>query len=190
VGTAPGSCYRRRRHPKGLPFAAKRVPAHAGIRPASDPAAFGIVSMRPAPARAAAEWLADEGAFRALAARVDRLVALQSALAARFPKAPLSVVSLDAGTLTLRAPNAAWAARLRQSAPTMLQALRDYAAGIERIRIVTQRTGDGSAAPVRVPRAASPSTALHELDRLREVTDAPALEQALARLVRHHRGAR
>lgn len=146
--------------------------------------------MRSTPARAAAAWLDDETAFRALALRVDRLVELQSLLAARFPNVPLTVVTLDAGTLTLRAPNAAWVARLRQSAPTMLQALQARFAGIERIRIATQRTRDAAPAPVRTPRAAIPSTALQELDRLRGSTDAPALGAALERLVRHHRAAR
>lgn len=148
--------------------------------------------MKPTTARAAAAWLDDESAFRALAARVDRLVELQSALRERFPQAPLTVVSLDADTLTLRAPNAAWAARLRQSTPSMLQTLGARFAGIGRIRIVTQRTGD--AAPMRAhpPRTAIPSAALRELDRLRAGVghEAPALGEALARLVRRHRGAR
>lgn len=146
--------------------------------------------MKPAPARPAADWLEDESAFRALSARVDRLVALQSLLAGRFPGAPLTVVALDAGALTLRAPNAAWAARLRQSTPTMLQALRGHVAGIERIRIVTRKTGETAAAPMRAPRAAIPSAALRELDRLGRTTDAPALGEAIARLVRHHEGMR
>lgn len=144
--------------------------------------------MKPTSARAASAWLEDEDSFRALAARVDRLVELQSVLAERLPRVPLTVVALDAGTLTLRAPNAAWAARLRQSTPTMLQALQERFAGIERIRFVTQRTGDDPA-PVRTPRTAIPSAALRELDRLREATDAPALGDALRRLVRHHRRA-
>lgn len=146
--------------------------------------------MKPTPARPVSAWLDDESGFRALAARVDRLVEVQAALHERFGQAPLTVVSLDAGTLTLRAPNAAWAARLRQSTPTMLQALRQRFAGIERIRIVTRRTGDASSRPAHAPRAAIPSAALRELDRLRAGTDAPALGEALARLVRRHRGAR
>jgi len=144
--------------------------------------------MKPDSARAAAAWLDDEAGFRALALRVERLVELQSLLATRFPNAPLTVVTLDAGTLTLRAPTAAWVARLRQSVPTMLQALQLHFAGIDRIRIVTQRRGDAVPPPVRAPRAAIPSTALHALDRLRQSTDAPALGAAIERLVRHHRG--
>lgn len=146
--------------------------------------------MKPTSARAAAAWLDDEAGFRALALRVDRLVELQSLIATRFPNVPLTVVTLDAGTLTLRAPNAAWVARLRQSAPTMLQALQLQFAGIERIRIVAQRIRDTAAVPARTPRAAIPSTALHALEQLRRSTDAPALDAALERLVRHHRGSR
>lgn len=146
--------------------------------------------MNPTPARAAATWLEDETAFRALAARVDRLVELQSLLAEHFPKTPLTVLSLDAGKLTLRAPNAAWAARLRQSTPTMLKALQTRFAGLERIHFVTQRSGEAVSAPSRTPRAAIPSTALRELDRLRQTSDTPALGEALARLVRRHQAAR
>lgn len=146
--------------------------------------------MKATSARAAAAWLDDEAGFRALALRVDRLVELQSLIAARFPNVPLTVVTLDAGTLTLRAPNAAWVARLRQSAPTMLQALQLQFPGIDRIRIVAQRIRDTAAAPARTPRAAIPSTALHALEQLRRSTDAPVLGTALERLVRHHRGSR
>ncbi|MDT3678301.1 MAG: DciA family protein [Burkholderiaceae bacterium] len=146
--------------------------------------------MKPTSTRPVSAWLDDETGFRALAARVDRLVELQSALREHFAQAPLTVVSLDADTLTLRAPNAAWAARLRQSTPTMLQALRARFAGIDRIRIVTQRAGEASRTPAHAPRAAIPSAALRELDRLRSGTDAPALGDALTRLVRRHRNTR
>ncbi len=146
--------------------------------------------MKPISARPVTAWLDDESAFRALVARVDRLVELQSLLRERFAQAPLTVVALEADTLTLRAPNAAWAARLRQSTPTMLQAVRPRFAGIARIRIVTQRTGDAAPAPAHAPRAAIPSAALRELERLRASTDAPALGDALARLVRRHRAVR
>ncbi len=146
--------------------------------------------MKPISARPVAAWLDDETTFRALVARVERLVELQSVLRECCAQAPLTVVAVHAETLTLRAPNAAWAARLRQSTPTMLQALRPRFAGIARIRIVAQRTGDAAPAPTRAPRAAIPSAALHDLDRLRAGTDAPVLGQALARLVRHHRAAR
>ncbi|MCD6679268.1 MAG: DUF721 domain-containing protein [Burkholderiaceae bacterium] len=146
--------------------------------------------MKPTSTRPVSAWLDDETAFRALAARVDRLVELQQALREHVAQAPLTVVALDAGTLTLRAPNAAWAARLRQSTPTLLQALRARFAGIDRIRIVTQRAGETSFAAAHAPRAAIPSAALRELDRLRAATDAPALGEAIERLVRRHRSAR
>lgn len=67
-----------------------------------------------ATARSVASWLDAEPGFRALAARVDRLVALQARLAGACPGIPLTVVSLEAGTLTVMTPSAAWAGRLRQ----------------------------------------------------------------------------
>lgn len=143
--------------------------------------------MKPALARAASAWLEDESAFRAVAARVDRLVELQAALARACPGVPLTVVSLDDDALTLRTPNAAWASRLRQSTPTLLQAIRGHCPQAARIRIVPQRSGDARAAPPRTPRAAIPAPVLAELERLREASDAPVLQHALARLVRRHR---
>jgi len=143
--------------------------------------------MKPTSARPATAWLDDESGFRALAAKVDRLVEVQATLRERFAQAPLTVVALDGDTLVLRAPNAAWAARLRQSTPTMLQALRERFAGIGRIRIVTQRSVDALPARAHAPRAAIPSSALRDLERLRAGTDAPALDEALGRLVRRHR---
>lgn len=143
--------------------------------------------MKPASARSVAHWLESESTFRGLAARVDRLVALQARLVEACPRVPLTVVAIDGETLTLQTRNAAWAARLRQMTPTLLDVARRDGAGVNRIRIVPQRGGIAQP-PARAPRAAVPRQALHELERLRQAIGAPALEQAIGRLVRRQRG--
>lgn len=147
--------------------------------------------MKPSLARPITDWLEAEDSWRAVAARADRLVTLQTLVARNFPGTPLTVAALTDGILTLRAPNAAWAARLRQSIPSMLQRLQQQAPDIMQIRIATQRRQDDRrTAVLRVPRAPIPQTALRELARLQaEDTGTPALNSALARLVARHRRA-
>jgi hypothetical protein len=138
-------------------------------------------------ARPAASWLDSESGFRALAARVDRLVALQARLAAACPRVPMTVLSLDGPTLTVMTPNAAWAARLRQMAPTLLAVVHQDCAQVMRIRVVPQRRAPAAAHRPAAPRQPIPAPALAELARLKTETTAPRLEQALANLIRRQR---
>lgn len=146
--------------------------------------------MKSALARPAASWLDAEAGFRLLASRVDRLVALQARLAEAYPQIPLSVVSLDGETLVVGTPGAAWAARLRQMAPSLLAVLQQDCAQVNRIRIVPQRRGGQPARPVAAPRGAVPAPALADLARLMTGIEASALKQALANLIRRQRQAR
>jgi len=143
-----------------------------------------------ATARSVTSWLDAESGFRALAARVDRLVALQTRLAGACPGIPLTVVSLDEETLTVMTPSAAWAGRLRQMAPTLLALVREDCAQVSRLRIVPQRRAGGPARAAGAPRTAVPPRALADLAQLMAGVEGPALKQALANLIRRHRGAR
>lgn len=151
----------------------------------------GIEPMKPAtPARSATSWLDTESGFRALAARVDRLVALQARLAAACPRVPMTVVSLDEQTLTVMTPSAAWAGRLRQMAPTLLTVVRQDCGQVSRIRIVPQRRVVGPARRAGAPRTALPPQALADFEQLMSDVEGPALKQALANLIRRHRRGR
>jgi len=147
--------------------------------------------MKPATtARSVTSWLDTESGFRALAARVDRLVALQARLAAACPRIPMTVVSLDEHTLTVMTPSAAWAGRLRQMAPTLLAVVHQDCGQVSRIRIVPQRRAVG---PTRVgaqARTPVPQRALGELAQLMSEVEGPALKQALANLIRRQRASR
>lgn len=147
--------------------------------------------MKPAStARSVASWLDAESGFRALAARVDRLVALQARLAEACPGIPLTVVSLDEETLTVVTPNAAWAGRLRQMAPSLLALVLEDCVQVRRIRIVPQRRGPVPARAAAAPRSAVPPRALADLAQLMGEVEGAPLKQALANLVRRHRGTR
>ncbi|MCL4775473.1 MAG: DUF721 domain-containing protein [Burkholderiaceae bacterium] len=141
-------------------------------------------------ARSVASWLDAESGFRALAARVDRLVALQARLAGACPGIPLTVSSLDGDTLTLMTPGAAWAGRLRQMVPSLLALVREDCAQVSRIRIVPQRRVVGPARRAGAPRTALPPQALADFEQLMSDVEGPALKQALANLIRRHRRGR
>jgi len=150
-----------------------------------------IESMKPATtARPVASWLGSESGFRALAARVDRLVALQARLVAACPHVPMTVTSLDAQTLTVTTPNAAWAARLRQMAPTLLAVVHQDCSEVNRIRIVPQRRADGPLRAASRPHAAVPERALGDFAELMAGIESSPLKQALANLIRHQRQTR
>ncbi len=135
-------------------------------------------------------WLEQESSFRAVAARVDRLVALQATITAACPRVPMTVMSIDGETLTVSTPNAAWAARLRQLEPTLRAALQAKRAKINRIRIVPQRASGTQAAPARVPKQPIPTEALTALAQLRDTVEGSPLKEALTNLLRHQRGRR
>lgn len=151
----------------------------------------GIEPMKSAtPARSVASWLDTESGFRALAARVDRLVALQARLAAACPRVPMTVVSLDEQTLTVTTPSAAWAGRLRQMTPSLLAVVHQDCTQVSRIRIVPQRRAAGGPRVTAPPRAGVPARALADLAQLMTETEGAALKQALANLIRRQRSAR
>ncbi|MGD9943087.1 MAG: DciA family protein [Burkholderiaceae bacterium] len=141
-------------------------------------------------ARPIHSWLEQETSFRAVAARVDRLVALQAAIATACPRIPMTVVSIDGETLTVSTPSAAWAARLRQLEPTLRAALEAERAKVNRIRIVPQRTGMARAEAPKPPKRPIPSNALGELKALCETVEGSHLKEALTNLLRRHRGGR
>ncbi len=147
--------------------------------------------MKPVtPTRSVTRWLDTESGFRALATRVDRLVALQARLAAACPRIPVTVMALDGPTLTVMTPSAAWAGRLRQMAPTLLSVVHQDCAQVSRIRIVPQRPMQGPARVAFAPRAPVPAQALGDLGRLMTEVEGPALKQALANLIRRQRATR
>jgi len=135
--------------------------------------------------RPAQDWLSRDPAFRQLARQVDDLVALQRALHKASGGAPLTVSGLADGTLTVVVPGAAWASRLRQIEPSLVAALAREGMRVQRLKIRPRRQAE-PAAPRPAPKKPPPAEALAALAALGAAADAPALQQALARMLARH----
>ncbi|MBP7660055.1 MAG: DUF721 domain-containing protein [Burkholderiaceae bacterium] len=140
----------------------------------------------PDSARPVYAWLGNDPNCRQLALQAERLVALQAALAAISPLPGLIPLELDdEGSLKVATPGAAAAAKLRQLEPSLISELVSRGWKVKRIRFRPQPASGAPPAPIPVPRAPIPASALIRLDALARETPAGALKQALARLLRH-----
>jgi hypothetical protein len=125
----------------------------------------------------------------AINVQVRQLLAVQHALAPALPAElarQVQVVSEDQGVLTLAAPNSAAAAKLRQLAPRVIDALARQKFHIRRVRVVVQlvrRVSPPDAPPRRIP-----ATGLHDLARLSRGVKDPGLRSALRRLIARQGG--
>ena len=140
----------------------------------------------PSVARPALHWLDDQQEFRALAARAQGLVRLQEDLLRCCRHRGLMAVSLEAGTLRVATPGAALAARLRQTEPSLVSALRSAGWPVERIQFRPLRPEDMAPPAPFEPRQDIPRQALDGLRELHGQAEDPRLKQALERLLKHH----
>ncbi|HPU54030.1 MAG TPA: hypothetical protein PK359_20910 [Burkholderiaceae bacterium] len=132
------------------------------------------------------DWLGNDPNCRQLALQAERLVALQAVLAAVSPLPGLIPLELDdEGCLKVATPGAAAAAKLRQLEPSLIAELVSRGWKVKRIRFRPQPASGSPPAPIPVPRAPIPPSALSELDALAQRTPAGGLKQALANLLRH-----
>ena len=147
------------------------------------------MTLRPAPARQASHWLDDDETFRDVRDAARRLLAAQRDLDALAPSLRLRILAWRGDELWVDAPNAAMAARLRQTEPTLREGLRSRGWQVSRIRYRSQ-PGQAVAAPVAAPRRI-PAAGIAALAALREAIapDHP-MQRALADLLRHHGGDR
>lgn len=139
--------------------------------------------------QSAKDWLDQSPDYRRAMQHVDTLLGIQSTLAGIRPELRLVVVSLKDGLLTLQTPNAATAARCRQSEPSIRSALlRDWPE-VKTIRFTPQRTVDRPDRPlVPKPKRRIPPAALGKLDALGASLEDSPLRDALRRLVARQRG--
>jgi len=127
--------------------------------------------------------------LKALSTRTRRLQELQKLYLRSAPRelaGSSRVKSYKAGTLCVSADNGVIAAKLKQLAPTVLNAIRENDAEITGIRIEVQvgRTPSGERLQRKKP---LPLQALTEFEALRDRVEGKALKLALATLVRRHR---
>ncbi|MCO5119966.1 MAG: hypothetical protein M9951_10085 [Burkholderiaceae bacterium] len=135
----------------------------------------------------ARDWLDQSPDYRLAMQHVDTLLGIQSTLARIRPELRLVVVSLKEGLLTLQTPNAASAARCRQSEPSIRSALLQEWPEVKTIRFTPQRTAGRPKRPF-VPKRRIPPDALGRLDALGASLEDSPLRDALRRLVARQRG--
>jgi len=137
--------------------------------------------------QSARDWLDRSPEYRRAMQHVDKLLGIQSMLAGLRPELRLVVVSLRDGVLTLQTPNAATAARCRQSEPSIRSALLQDWPEVNAIRFVPQRAAGRPDRPP-VPRRRIPPAALNGLAALEAGLEDSPLRDALRRLVARQRG--
>jgi len=137
--------------------------------------------------QSAKDWLDQSPEYRRAMQHVDTLLGIQSTLARKHSELRLVVVSLKDGLLTLQTPNAASAARCRQSEPSIRSALLQDWSEVKTIRFTPQRAADRPSRPF-VPVRRIPPAALGRLDALGESLEDSPLRDAVRRLVARQRG--
>ncbi len=140
------------------------------------------------------DWLSAEPAYRNAAAQIDTLLRIEAALRKAAPELGLAVVAIQGETLIAATRSAAAAAKCRQLEPTLLAAVQETTAKVNRIRFRPQRTSRTRLPPI-APRAPIPERALAAFAELGAATaagrrTATPLQRALVRLVKRQRRGR
>ena len=137
------------------------------------------------------DWLSTEPAYRNAAAQIDTLLRIEAALRKAAPELALAVVAIQGETLIAATKSAAAAAKCRQLEPSLLAAVQETTAKVNRIRFRPQRSSRKTLPPI-APRQPIPERTLAALAELGSATgagrrSATSLQRALTRLVKRQR---
>ncbi|ARP88540.1 DciA family protein [Bordetella genomosp. 9] len=138
-------------------------------------------------------WLGHDARGAGVLATARLHLQIQRAVAAAVPPAlgaVCRVARLEHDRLQLAVPSAAHAAKLRQMAPRIAQALQAGGWNLNEIAVKVQAGLPGAGTkPARPPKEAVPldETALNAFQALRETLHPGPLADAVERLLRHHR---
>ena len=144
------------------------------------------------PQETALSWLGHDMSGASVLATARRHLQIQQALAALLPRGlgeVCAVIKLDNQRLELAVPGPAYAAKLRQMAPSLAQALAGRGWVLDEIAVRVQagmpRPGSREARP---PKSAQPlgQEALQAFDELGRAIRPGPLADAIARLLAHH----
>ena len=124
--------------------------------------------------------------FQALQTHLDTLTRLQAALDAGWPQLRLKVRNLKAGSLSLTAPSAAQAARLRQIEPSLLQALQTQEREVTRI-VFKPQTRRAIIEPPPTPKKTISENTLKVISQHEALISHPSILAALAHLKKRAR---
>lgn len=138
-------------------------------------------------------WLGHDAAGAGVLATARRHLQMQQALVALLPPGlggACAVIKLDNQRLELAVPGPAYAAKLRQMAPSLAQALaqRGWLLNEIAVRVQAGMPRPGSRAP-KPPKTAQPlgPQALQAFDELGKSLRPGPLSEAIARLLAHHK---
>nr|WP_231934121.1 DciA family protein [Bordetella bronchialis] len=138
-------------------------------------------------------WLGHDSRGAGVLATARLHLQIQRTVAAAVPPvlgAVCRVARLETDRLQLAVPSAAHAAKLRQMAPRIAQALQAAGWNLNEITVKVQAGLPGAGTkPARPPKESIPldETALNAFEALRETLNPGPLADAVARLLRHHR---
>ncbi|HET8596624.1 MAG TPA: DciA family protein [Castellaniella sp.] len=140
----------------------------------------------------ALDWLGKHPQGVRLLQTAHELLALQSALGAALPPAlmrHLRVARLDGQQITVMVPGPAYAARLRQMTGQAARQLRQAGWPVDAIvvRIDASMGRGGTRKPLRETQPLD-EQALRSFEALQGQLSPSPLSEAVARLLRHHRG--
>ncbi|HEY0296892.1 MAG TPA: flagellar hook-length control protein FliK [Bordetella sp.] len=145
------------------------------------------------PQETALSWLGHDTRGAGVLATAQRHLQIQQALAALLPPGlgeVCAVIKLDNQRLELAVPGSAYAAKLRQMAPSLAQALatRGWLLNEIAVRIQAGMPRPGSRA-ARLPKTVQPlgADALQAFDDLGKSVRPGPLADAIARLLAHHK---
>lgn len=142
----------------------------------------------PEPSQSIGHWLRAEPALRALVESSATLLRLQHELVRNCGEPDLVVLRLQGGTLTVQAPSAAVAAKLRQRAPSLCSHMSKSGWQVVALK-VKPRLAAPAAEARAIERRELPGSALTALDQLRAAVNDADLRASLARMIDRHRRA-
>jgi hypothetical protein len=143
------------------------------------------------PATLAVSWLGNDQQGASVLAAARNLLSAQEAVRESLPPAlarACQVARIDRQRLTLAVPSAAYAAKLRQLAPRIIQLLASRGWDLQDVNVRVQ-AGLPWGQEKAVAREVVPldNTALQAFDTLRDNIRPGPLADAIARLLAHHR---
>jgi len=155
--------------------------------------AFRRPSPRAAGSQAALAWLGSDTVAASVLATARRHIQIRQAVGTVLPAglgAACQVVKVDGPCLTIAVPNAAYAAKLRQLAPRLAEALTRAGWHIHEVKVRIHAGPSVPAPYTPPPKEAIPldDQALAAFTVLRNQLRPGPLADAVARLVRHHGG--
>lgn len=141
----------------------------------------------------AVEWLRGDSHGATVLSTVKLLLSAESSVKAALPPAlahSCRVARIDRQQITVAVPSAAYAAKIRQLAPSIIRALTHDGRNINEVVVKVQASLLKNQTKTTQMKTAIPldDTALSAFEELKEKVGPSPLADAIQQLLRHHRG--